>query len=53
MKPPNIRATRAGCRVQRAPMVTPTNLVGQVRMTRGQARHRPVPYNRPVHTIGE
>ena len=53
MKPPNIRATRAGCRVQRSPMVSPTNLVGQVRMIRAQARHRPVPYNRPVHTIGE
>ena len=51
MKPLNIRATKAGCRVQRALMVSPTNLVGQVRTIRGQVEHRRVPYNRLAHTI--
>ena len=51
MKPLNIRAIRAGCRVQRAPMVSPTNLVGQVPVTRVQVEHRRVPYNHPAHTI--
>ena len=53
MKPLNIRATKAGCRVQRAPMVSPTNLVGQVHRIRGQVKHRRVLYNRPAHNKGE
>lgn len=53
MKPPNIRATKAGCRVQRAFMLSPTNLVGQVGEIRGQVDHRRVLYNRPVHIYEE